>query len=178
MSLEGTKGKFAVFAHHCAVIRRLSNKFQSAGVVRVPLNNSCKTPRTFFHAAYLPDKFFLQGFVVLDGSTPAKDRHARLNRFKQRQDVRIALVSVTAGGQGLDLSAASVGVFVELPPDVGWCRQACAPLNAASIPHPRLLCPRPNYTIVMIFHFKVSTLLFITFKWPSTVVCARAFIET
>jgi SNF2 family DNA or RNA helicase len=67
---------------------------------------------------------FVQGFVVLDGSTPAKDRHVRLNRFKQRQEIRIALVSVTAGGQGLDLSAASVGVFVELPPDVGWCRQA------------------------------------------------------
>ena len=67
---------------------------------------------------------FSQGFVVLDGSTPAKERHVRLNRFTQRQDVRIALVSVTAGGQGLDLSAASVGVFVELPPDVGWCRQA------------------------------------------------------
>ena len=37
---------------------------------------------------------------------------------------QVALVSVTAGGMGLDLSVASVAVFVELPPDVAWLRQA------------------------------------------------------
>ncbi len=31
---------------------------------------------------------------------------------------------LSAGGQGLDLSAASIAIFVELPPDVSWCRQA------------------------------------------------------
>jgi hypothetical protein len=35
---------------------------------------------------------------------------------------QVALVSVTAGGMGLDLSVASVAVFVELPPDVAWLR--------------------------------------------------------
>lgn len=68
-------------------------------------------------------RVILQGYIVLDGSAPARDRHARIRQFKEKEDVRIALVSVTAGGQGVDLSAASVGVFVEMPPDVSWCRQ-------------------------------------------------------
>ena len=36
MSLQGTKGKFAVFAHHCAVIRGISRRLQAAGVVGLP----------------------------------------------------------------------------------------------------------------------------------------------
>lgn len=37
---------------------------------------------------------------------------------------RFALIGVTAGGMGLDLSAASTAVFLELPPQVADLRQA------------------------------------------------------
>ena len=33
-------------------------------------------------------------------------------------------MSLACPPQGIDLTAANIAVFVELPPDVGWCRQA------------------------------------------------------
>jgi hypothetical protein len=37
---------------------------------------------------------------------------------------RVALIGVTAGGIGLDLTAASTAIFLELPPQVADLRQA------------------------------------------------------
>ena len=39
-------------------------------------------------------------------------------------EVSALIVGITACAQGVDLSSASVAVFVELPPDAGWLRQA------------------------------------------------------
>lgn len=57
------------------------------------------------------------GFVRLDGSTPMRLRLASLNTLKNDAAMRVGLVSVTAGGQGIDLSFAQSAVFMEIPPD-------------------------------------------------------------
>lgn len=51
-------------------------------------------------------------------------RAARLTEFNTNDSCRVLLVSITAGGQGLDFTAASNVVFVELPKSPAWLRQA------------------------------------------------------
>ena len=63
-------------------------------------------------------------FVFIDGSTDAVDRRAACRRFRDDPAVRVALLSITAAGTGLDFSAASGVVFVELPDEVALVRQA------------------------------------------------------
>ena len=52
--------------------------------------------------------------VRIDGATSLAHRHARLRLFNKNASVGLALVSVTAGGQGIDLTAASTAVFVQV----------------------------------------------------------------
>lgn len=59
----------------------------------------------------------------IDGATPSRSRVEILERFRACSCAAIIVISVTAGGQGVDLSCASVGVFFEMPPDCGWVRQ-------------------------------------------------------
>ncbi|KAK4541632.1 hypothetical protein LTR36_007776 [Oleoguttula mirabilis] len=47
------------------------------------------------------------GYVRLDGTMSVKQRTAVLDRFKSDPDVTVILVSIKAGGQGLNLTAAS-----------------------------------------------------------------------
>ncbi|EFJ17354.1 hypothetical protein SELMODRAFT_233770 [Selaginella moellendorffii] len=54
-------------------------------------------------------------FIRIDGHTDAKDRQKATEIFRQKDEVKVAIVGVTAGGVGLDLSAARNVVFVELP---------------------------------------------------------------
>jgi hypothetical protein len=54
-------------------------------------------------------------YVRVDGSTDLRGRQDAVNRFRNDQHVRAALISVTAGGTGLDFSAADAVVFAELP---------------------------------------------------------------
>lgn len=61
------------------------------------------------------------GFVRLDGETPQRQRIERLASFRSSPDVRAGIVSVTTGGQGIDLSFASTAVFLEIPPDWYVC---------------------------------------------------------
>lgn len=63
-------------------------------------------------------------FVRIDGATEASERHRLVREFKESAHLRVALVSVTAGGVGLDLTAASGVVFVELPTVVALVEQA------------------------------------------------------
>lgn len=51
-------------------------------------------------------------------------RASRLSEFNTNEACRVLLVSITAGGQGLDFTAASNVVFVELPESPAWLRQA------------------------------------------------------
>ncbi|KAJ1617832.1 P-loop containing nucleoside triphosphate hydrolase protein [Pavlovales sp. CCMP2436] len=52
--------------------------------------------------------------IRIDGSVPPAERTRLVNLFQNQRDVRVALLSVTAAGQGLTLTAASTVIFVEL----------------------------------------------------------------
>ena len=54
------------------------------------------------------------GFIRVDGSNDASDRTSLLSKFEQDDDVRVALLSITAFSQGVTLNAASTIVFLEL----------------------------------------------------------------
>jgi SNF2 family DNA or RNA helicase len=54
-------------------------------------------------------------YIRIDGSTLGHDRQLAVQDFKFKEKIRVAVVGVTAGGVGLDFSAAQTVVFVELP---------------------------------------------------------------
>ena len=87
--------KTVIFAHHRLVMDYVEDK-----VLR-------KMPRDW-DDANLP-------YIRFDGSTPGQERDAGCDRFKNDDNCRVALVSVTAGGVGIDFSRGSVVIFVELP---------------------------------------------------------------
>lgn len=78
--------KFLVFAHHQAVLDGIE-----AAVKK------CKVD-----------------YFRLDGKTPAVKRQADVNRFQSSEKCRVAILSITAGGTGITLTAASMVVFAEL----------------------------------------------------------------
>lgn len=49
--------------------------------------------------------------IRIDGATPAAERTRLVAAFQQSPGVRVALLSVTAAGQGLTLTAASTVIF-------------------------------------------------------------------
>ncbi|KAJ8603609.1 hypothetical protein CTAYLR_004837 [Chrysophaeum taylorii] len=78
-------GKLLVFAHHRVVLDSLADGCLS------------NTP-----------------YVRIDGSTPAKERQARVTKFQNDATVRVALLGITAAGVALTLTAASRVLFAEL----------------------------------------------------------------
>lgn len=52
--------------------------------------------------------------IRIDGSTSAEDRQDACHRFQTDEDCLVALLSITAAGLGLHLTAASLVVFAEL----------------------------------------------------------------
>ncbi|KAK9843831.1 hypothetical protein WJX81_008228 [Elliptochloris bilobata] len=97
--------KFIVFAHHRTVMAKLAAALDGA-------------------AAGGGRRWAGVPFVAIDGSTDAVDRRAACRRFRDDPAVRMALLSITAAGTGLDFSAASAVVFAELPDEVALVRQA------------------------------------------------------
>ena len=80
-----TAPKFLVFAHHRDVLDSLeSTVFKDVKIVRI------------------------------DGKTPAKERQARIKAFQEDGTVRAAVLSITAAGVAITLTAASRAVFAEL----------------------------------------------------------------
>ena len=78
--------KFLVFAHHLAVLD---------GIEQFLIKNHVQHFR-------------------LDGSTSPADRQAGVDRFQTDSRCRVALLSITAGGTGITLTASSTVVFAEL----------------------------------------------------------------
>ncbi|XVE56866.1 hypothetical protein DITRI_Ditri04bG0044700 [Diplodiscus trichospermus] len=64
------------------------------------------------------------GFVRIDGTTLPKDRQSAVLSFKSSNEVRIAIIGITAGGVGLDFSSANNVVFLELPQSPSLMLQA------------------------------------------------------
>ena len=52
-------------------------------------------------------------FIRIDGQTPASKRNEHVERFQSVDNVRVALLSITACSEGLTLTAADTVVFAE-----------------------------------------------------------------
>ncbi|EFJ47804.1 hypothetical protein VOLCADRAFT_91788 [Volvox carteri f. nagariensis] len=70
-------------------------------------------------------------YVRIDGSHDSGERRTAVMRFRDDPTVRVALLSITAAAVGLDFSAASAVVFVELPNEVHDGSEASAVAAAA-----------------------------------------------
>mmetsp|Transcript_10438 Transcript_10438/g.21657 ORF Transcript_10438/g.21657 Transcript_10438/m.21657 type:complete len:1175 (+) Transcript_10438:84-3608(+) len=87
--LEGSSQKLVVFAHHKLVLD------------------------------YIEDAIFKKyngrlGVIRIDGSVPPAERALSVRKFQTNSSVRLALLSMTAAGVGLTLTAASSIIFCEL----------------------------------------------------------------
>ncbi|KAF2312835.1 hypothetical protein GH714_040885 [Hevea brasiliensis] len=63
-------------------------------------------------------------FVRIDGNTLPKDRQSAVHSFQSSNEVKIAIIGITAGGIGLDFSSAQNVVFLELPQSPSLMLQA------------------------------------------------------
>lgn len=88
--------KMVIFAHHIDVMDRITDQVLH-WLPRVTVKGGT-----------------VEGFIRIDGSVNASERGAAVDRFRNDPFCRVALVSVRAGGVGIDLSAAQSVVFVEL----------------------------------------------------------------
>ena len=102
------KSKFVIFAHHKSVMNKIASFLDS---ICLTGPNKCDA-----------DKQAL--YVRIDGDTPPENRRDAVLSFKENPRTRVALLSVTAAGTGLDFSAASFVVFFELPGEASLVRQA------------------------------------------------------
>ncbi|MPC08382.1 SWI/SNF-related matrix-associated actin-dependent regulator of chromatin subfamily A-like protein 1 [Portunus trituberculatus] len=53
-------------------------------------------------------------FIRIDGSTSPEERMARTSKFQNHEDVRVAVLSITAASTGITLTAAQLVIFAEL----------------------------------------------------------------
>ena len=78
--------RFLLFAHHQEVMDRLQQKLEKLKA----------------------------GFIRIDGKTPSQQREQLVNDFRSNPSKQVALLSITACGQGLNLQVCSTVVFAEL----------------------------------------------------------------
>ncbi|CDW80246.1 snf2 family n-terminal domain containing protein [Stylonychia lemnae] len=78
--------KFIIFAHHLEVLDGLEEHVKKEKV----------------------------GYIRIDGSVSVDRRHERVQAFQNNDNIRIAVLSITACSQGLTLTAASTIVFAEM----------------------------------------------------------------
>jgi hypothetical protein len=55
-----------------------------------------------------------EDFIRIDGQTPSKERHARVQQFQNTAQCRVGVLAITAAGIALTLTAASTVYFAEL----------------------------------------------------------------
>lgn len=53
-------------------------------------------------------------YMRIDGRTSSERRNQNVDKFQTQDDMRIAILSITAANAGLNLTAASMVVFAEL----------------------------------------------------------------
>lgn len=97
MSSESEK-KILLFAHHIQVLDELEQSMQNQKI----------------------------GYIRIDGSTSGQERQRLCSKFQSssHNDIRIALLSITAAGVGLTLTSASIVIFGELFWNPGILMQA------------------------------------------------------
>jgi SWI/SNF-related matrix-associated actin-dependent regulator 1 of chromatin subfamily A len=97
LSGSGTQ-KILVFAHHQDVMNTLEDAVEK--------------------------KYKGVGHIRIDGTVPSSERAARVRKFQTNSQVRVAILSMTAAGVGLTLTAASSVLFAELHWTPGVLAQA------------------------------------------------------
>jgi hypothetical protein len=110
--LDGTDStqKLVVFAHHKEVMDYIETNLASKYKGRL-------------------------GMIRIDGSVPPAERALRVKKFQSNINVRLAILSMTAAGVGLTLTAASDIVFAELhwtPGVLAQCEDRCHRIGQAS----------------------------------------------
>jgi len=88
--------KFLIFGHHRLVLDALEDKLKRAHY----------------------------GYIRIDGHTAAAERPKLVSQFQEDKNVRVAVLSITAAGTGLTLTAAQTVVFAELYWVPGQMQQA------------------------------------------------------
>ncbi|EGC36626.1 hypothetical protein DICPUDRAFT_31594, partial [Dictyostelium purpureum] len=83
--------KFLIFAHHKGVIEGICNMLRKIKIDKEKLD-----------------------FITIVGSTQAQNRNELVNHFQSNPKCRIAVLSITAAGTGLTLTAATCVIFAEL----------------------------------------------------------------
>lgn len=96
--LKGSEQKLLVFAHHQEVL----------DTIEAAVSKHLKGV----------------GHIRIDGSVPSIERAARVKKFQNKSQVRLGLLSITAAGVGLTLTAASSVIFAELHWTPGVLAQA------------------------------------------------------
>lgn len=64
------------------------------------------------------------GYIRIDGNTDQRIRPQLVKDFQENKDIRVAVLSIRASGQGLTLTAASLVLFAELSYTPGEIQQA------------------------------------------------------
>jgi len=94
--LNTTNEKFLLFAHHKVMLSALAGVISDAGV----------------------------GYIFIDGSVSSESRKEQVDRFQTHDNVRVAVLSITAANAGITLTAANLVVFAELFWNPGVLTQA------------------------------------------------------
>ena len=142
---DAPRSQVVIFAHHRDVMDAIQRQVLEK-LPLVPPRGRCSTPPPPLDASLPPGERSnaaaaaaaasaspppmnpaggrLPAYIRIDGASSSEERTEAVDRFHADPRCRAALVSVTAGGVGLDLSCASIVVFAELPPDAALVEQA------------------------------------------------------
>ena len=88
--------KLLVFAHHSVMIDGIESKIKENGL----------------------------NYIKIDGKVPSKKRHQLINKFQDEDEIKIGILSLTAAGAGITLTAAKLVIFAELYWNPGVLKQA------------------------------------------------------
>ncbi|EDQ88437.1 uncharacterized protein MONBRDRAFT_26139 [Monosiga brevicollis MX1] len=116
----------------------LQSLYKETGAAKIPavreyIRGLCQTGDKFLVFAYhldVLDAVHVEvvaaklDYIMIRGDTPVSERQAGVRKFQGNDSCRVAILSMTAAGQGLTLTAASTVIFAELHWTPGIIEQA------------------------------------------------------
>lgn len=102
-------GKLVVFGHHRVVMDRIGDYFDTFRRSTNFIPNISRDNRSSYRSGIFPFNY-----IRIDGQTLPKQRHDNVTRFQTDVSTRVALLSITAAGVALTLTAAATVFFAEL----------------------------------------------------------------
>ena len=121
--LDGSTGKIVVFAHHTKVLDHIESALYRRQGGAGSRSSTSSTSRKG-GSTQQPPKSRVAYHIRIDGTVPSNERHALVRQFQTQPQTRVALLSMTAAGVGLTLTAASTVLFAELHWTPGVLAQA------------------------------------------------------